>query len=76
MSSQGLPSPSPKDAANEKYQPAEASGVGRSWVQSMFSKDNASRANSFGRVRKWTSDSGASGLHSTCFWHSNYVINL
>ncbi|KAF8024634.1 hypothetical protein BT93_F1721 [Corymbia citriodora subsp. variegata] len=60
VSSQGLPSPSPKDAANEKYQPAEASGVGRSWVQSMFSKDNASRANSFDRVRRWTSDGGAS----------------
>lgn len=60
VSSQGLPSPSPKDAANEKYQPAEASGVGRSWVQSMFSKENAPRANSFGHVRRWTSDGGAS----------------
>ncbi|KAI4324639.1 hypothetical protein MLD38_030108 [Melastoma candidum] len=50
ISSQGLPSPQGKD------QPAEASGIGRSWVQSMFSKDSASRANSLSRSRKWTSD--------------------
>ncbi|XP_022765895.1 DENN domain and WD repeat-containing protein SCD1-like isoform X2 [Durio zibethinus] len=56
----GLSSPRPKDAADENQQPAEASGVGRSWVQSMFSRDTASRANSFGRVRKWTSDGSAS----------------
>ncbi|WRX17805.1 cDENN domain - like 3 [Theobroma cacao] len=56
----GLSSPRPKDAADENQQPAEASGVGRSWVQSMFSRDTASRANSFSRVRKSTSDGGAS----------------
>ncbi|EOY20984.1 Stomatal cytokinesis defective / SCD1 protein (SCD1) isoform 2 [Theobroma cacao] len=56
----GLSSPRPKDAADENQQPAEASGVGRSWVQSMFSRDTASRANSFSRVRKSTSDGGPS----------------
>nr|XP_027125149.1 DENN domain and WD repeat-containing protein SCD1 [Coffea arabica] len=55
----GLASPRP-DAANEVEQPAEASGVGRSWVQSMFSRDTTLRANSFSRVRKWTSDTGVS----------------
>ncbi|KAL3512265.1 hypothetical protein ACH5RR_024982 [Cinchona calisaya] len=54
----GLPSPRPQDAATEAQQPAEASVVGRSWVQSMFSRDATSRANSFSRVRKWTSDGG------------------
>ncbi|KAL6994875.1 Scytalone dehydratase [Sarracenia purpurea var. burkii] len=48
----GLASPHPQDATNDNQQPAEASGVGRSWVQSMFSRDTSSR------VRKWTSDSG------------------
>ena len=57
----GLASPRP-DAANEVEQPAEASGVGRSWVQSMFSRDTTLRANSFSRVRKWTSDTGNIGL--------------
>ncbi|XWS37669.1 hypothetical protein CRYUN_Cryun19dG0064800 [Craigia yunnanensis] len=56
----GLSSPRPNDAADENQQPAEASVVGRSWVQSMFSRNTASRANSFGRVRKWASDGGAS----------------
>ncbi|XVF50627.1 hypothetical protein PTKIN_Ptkin04bG0116900 [Pterospermum kingtungense] len=56
----GLSSPRPKDATDDNQQPAEASGVGRSWVQSMFSRDTASRANSFSRVRKWTSDGAAS----------------
>ncbi|OVA05014.1 DENN domain [Macleaya cordata] len=56
-SSYGLPSPGSQDAADESQQPAEASGVGRSWVQSMFSRDTTSRNNSFSRVRRWTSDS-------------------
>lgn len=57
MSSYGLPSPRPQDT-NENQQPAEASGVGRSWVQSMFSRDTTTRSDSFSRVRRWTSDSG------------------
>ncbi|GAV78180.1 WD40 domain-containing protein/DENN domain-containing protein/dDENN domain-containing protein/uDENN domain-containing protein/SBF2 domain-containing protein [Cephalotus follicularis] len=61
MSSHGLPSPHPKDATDQSQQPAEASGVGRSWVQSMFSRDT--RANSFGRVRRWTSDTGTSAAN-------------
>ncbi|GLT48924.1 hypothetical protein SLA2020_225120 [Shorea laevis] len=60
MLSHGLSSPRPKDVPNENEQPAEASGVGRSWVQSMFSRDTASRVNSLSRVRKWGSDGGAS----------------
>ncbi|GMI96344.1 STOMATAL CYTOKINESIS-DEFECTIVE 1 [Hibiscus trionum] len=55
----GLSSPRIKDAVDENQQPVEASGVGRSWVQSMFSKDTASRTNSFSRVRKWASDGAA-----------------
>ncbi|KAJ0434397.1 putative transcription factor WD40-like family [Helianthus annuus] len=66
-SSLGLPSPRPQDVTIDNQQPAEASG--RSWVQSMFSRDTTTlRANSFTRVRsKSTSDqakgseSGASG---------------
>ncbi|KAA8542690.1 hypothetical protein F0562_023811 [Nyssa sinensis] len=58
MSPYGLPSPLSQDAGDDNQQPAEASGVGRSWVQSMFSRDTKLRANSFSRVRKWTSDSG------------------
>lgn len=59
--SHGLASPRSKDATVESQQPAEASGVGRSWVQSMFSRDNSARLNSFSRVRKWT-DGGSSGI--------------
>ncbi|KAK9091206.1 hypothetical protein Sjap_024383 [Stephania japonica] len=55
----GLPSPHSQDTADESQQPPEASGIGRSWVQSMFSRDTASRGNSFSRVRGWTSDSGS-----------------
>ncbi|KAL3640758.1 Scytalone dehydratase [Castilleja foliolosa] len=55
LASFGLPSPRPQDAADSPQQSSEASVVGRSWVQSMFSRD---RASSFSRVRKWTSDSG------------------
>lgn len=58
LSAYGLPSPRSQDTTNENQQPAEASVVGRSWVQSMFSKDATSRTNSFSRVRKWASDSG------------------
>nr|GMC49630.1 DENN domain and WD repeat-containing protein SCD1 [Ipomoea batatas] len=54
----GVPSPR-KDAADDDQQPAEVSGVGRSWVQSMFSRESSLRANSFSRVRKWASDSGS-----------------
>ncbi|ESR54184.1 DENN domain and WD repeat-containing protein SCD1 [Citrus sinensis] len=54
--SNGMPSPLSKDATNDDQQPAEASGIGRSWVQSMFSREASSRSHSFSRVRKWTSD--------------------
>ncbi|CAN6717544.1 unnamed protein product [Malus baccata var. baccata] len=50
MLSHGLASPRSKDATVENQQPAEASGVGRSWVQSMFSRDTASRTTSLSRV--------------------------
>lgn len=63
MSSPGLPSPRSKDATDEYQQPAEASGVGRNWVQSMFSRDTATRTNSFSRVRKWASDGGSSAAN-------------
>ncbi|XP_043715724.1 DENN domain and WD repeat-containing protein SCD1 isoform X2 [Telopea speciosissima] len=56
VSSYGLQSPHSQDAVGESQQPAEASGVGRSWVQSMFSRDTTARTNSFSRVRRWTSD--------------------
>lgn len=56
ISSLTIASPRPQDAIIDNQQPAEASG--RSWVQSMFSRDTTSRANSFTRVRKWTSDQG------------------
>ncbi|RAL37856.1 hypothetical protein DM860_000550 [Cuscuta australis] len=57
-SSFGVLSPR-KDATVDAQQPAEVSGVGRSWVQSMFSRESSLRANSFSRVRKWASDSGS-----------------
>ncbi|PRQ32933.1 putative transcription factor WD40-like family [Rosa chinensis] len=57
--SHALASPRSKDAAVESQQPTEASGVGRSWVKSMFSRDNSTRLNSFSIVRKWTSDGGS-----------------
>ncbi|KDP20097.1 hypothetical protein JCGZ_05866 [Jatropha curcas] len=53
MLSHGLSSPRPMDVTDENQQPAEATGVGRSWVQSMFSRDS-SRVNSFARGRKST----------------------
>lgn len=60
MLSHSLSSPRPKGASIENQQPAEASVVGRSWVHSMFSRDSAARANSFGNVGKLGSDSVAS----------------
>ncbi|GAY53448.1 hypothetical protein CUMW_149310, partial [Citrus unshiu] len=48
--SNGMPSPLSKDATNDDQQPAEASGIGRSWVQSMFSREASSRSHSFSRV--------------------------
>ncbi|GLT68466.1 hypothetical protein SLA2020_406920 [Shorea laevis] len=63
ISSLGLLSPRSKDGTDENQQPAEASGVGRSWVQSMFTRDTASRSNSFSRVRKWASDGGNSATN-------------
>ncbi|PIN06522.1 RAS signaling inhibitor ST5 [Handroanthus impetiginosus] len=55
LSPLGLPSPRPQDAVNNNQPSSEATGIGRSWVQSMFSRD---RASSFSRVRKWASESG------------------
>lgn len=68
MSSHGLTSPRSKDGIDDNQQPAEASGVGRSWVQSMFSRDTASRSSSFSRVRKWTSE-GGSDADVWCLYH-------
>ncbi|KAK7320022.1 hypothetical protein RJT34_04751 [Clitoria ternatea] len=56
----GSPSPHSKDAKDENLQPTEATGVGRSWVQSMFSRNTTTRSGSFSRVRRWTSDGGNS----------------
>ncbi|KAH6799148.1 stomatal cytokinesis defective / SCD1 protein [Perilla frutescens var. frutescens] len=39
ISSYGLPAPDPQDSANNTQQSSEDSGVGRSWVQSMFSRE-------------------------------------
>ena len=74
MLSHGLASPRSKDATVENQQPVD-SGVGRSWVQSMFSRDRASRSNSFSRVRRWTSDGGSSGIFvAKIRWLYDYVI--
>lgn len=61
LASFGLPSPRPQDTADSAQQSSEASVVGRSWVQSMFSRD---RASSFSRVRKWASDSDNLGTYA------------
>lgn len=53
-----LPTQQPHDAADETQQPAEASGLGRSWVQSMFSRDPATRRPPAARVQRGASDSG------------------
>ncbi|GAA0164648.1 guanyl-nucleotide exchange factor [Lithospermum erythrorhizon] len=58
LTSYGLPSPRSQDVTDDSQQPAEASGVGRSWVQSMFSRETKSRGRSF---RNWGSDSGNVG---------------
>lgn len=52
---------SPRSPTGEIQQTAEASVVGRSWVQSMFSREPSARTNSFSRVRRWT-DSGSTGI--------------
>ncbi|RDX78914.1 DENN domain and WD repeat-containing protein SCD1, partial [Mucuna pruriens] len=57
------PSPHSKDAKDENQQPTEATGVGRSWVQSMFSRNTTTRSSSFSRVRRWTSDGGNSATN-------------
>ncbi|KAK6154007.1 hypothetical protein DH2020_013646 [Rehmannia glutinosa] len=54
VASFGLPSPRPQDVVDSSQQSSEVSGVGRSWVQSMFSRD---RASSFSRVP--TSENGS-----------------
>ena len=72
MSSLGLPSPRSKDVTDEHQQPAEASG--RSWVQSMFSRETASRSNSFSRVRKWASDGGNSGIPFVNIAYLDYYL--
>ncbi|RZB95178.1 DENN domain and WD repeat-containing protein SCD1 isoform D [Glycine soja] len=58
-----LPSPHSKDAKDENQQPTEATGVGRNWVQSMFSRNTTTRSSSFSRVRRWTSDGGNSATN-------------
>lgn len=54
ISAHALPSPRPKDGSDQNQQPAEASVVGRSWVQSMFSRDTSARM--LGRSGRWSSD--------------------
>ncbi|XP_021736316.1 DENN domain and WD repeat-containing protein SCD1-like [Chenopodium quinoa] len=56
LSAYGVQSPRPQDAAHDNQQFVEASSVGRSWVQSMFSRDTSLRAHSFTRVRSGVSD--------------------
>lgn len=56
LSSYGLQAPLPQDSANDSQQSAEASSVGRSWVQSMFTRGTSLRANSFTRVKSSVSD--------------------
>lgn len=56
-SAHATPSPHPKDGSDQNQQPAEASVVGRSWVQSMFSRDTSARIN-LGRSGRWTADGG------------------
>ncbi|KAI4350895.1 hypothetical protein L6164_005300 [Bauhinia variegata] len=59
VSALGLPSPHAKDVKSDDHQPTEATG--RSWVQSMFSRDTASRSSS--SSRKWTSDGDSSAAN-------------
>lgn len=58
MSAHALPSPRPKDGSDQNQQPAEPSVVGRSWVQSMFSRDTSARINSLSRSGRWSTDGG------------------
>lgn len=80
LSAYGLPSPRSQDASDESQQPAEASGLGRSWVQSMFSRDRSIRANSFSRVRKWTDRNSLEfslrTLTMEIIWFSRYIYCL
>uniref|UniRef100_A0A0E0FNF4 UDENN domain-containing protein n=1 Tax=Oryza nivara TaxID=4536 RepID=A0A0E0FNF4_ORYNI len=50
--SYGMASPRALDVSDESQQPAEASGLGRNWVQSMFSRDRSLRASSFNRTNE------------------------
>lgn len=59
-SSYSLNSPSSQDASSENQQPTESSAVGRSWVQSMFSRNRSIRTN-FVRPSGWTSEVDNSG---------------
>ncbi|KAL2342501.1 hypothetical protein Fmac_003786 [Flemingia macrophylla] len=61
--SHALSSPHSKDVKDDSQQPTEATGVGRSWVQSMFSRNTTTRSSSFSRVRRWTSDGGSSATN-------------
>jgi hypothetical protein len=54
LQSYGMASPHAIDVSDESQQPAEASGLGRSWVQSMFSRDRSLRATSFNRASKFS----------------------
>lgn len=68
ISPHALPSPRPKDGSDQNQQPAEASVVGRSWVQSMFSRDTSARLN-LGRSGRWSSDGGC----LICSFHQDFV---
>ncbi|KAH1135948.1 hypothetical protein GYH30_013576 [Glycine max] len=58
-----LPSPHSKDTKDENQQPSEATGVGRNWLQSMFSRNKTTRSSSFSHVHRWTSDGGNSATN-------------
>lgn len=70
-----LPTQHPHDAADESQQPAEASGLGRSWVQSMFSRDPATRRVPSARARRGASDSGILGLFCSFEIHYYSLLN-
>ncbi|XP_010677974.2 DENN domain and WD repeat-containing protein SCD1 isoform X1 [Beta vulgaris subsp. vulgaris] len=55
LSSYGVQSALSQDVATDGQQTIEASSVGRSWVQSMFSRDTSLRAHSFTRVNSGVS---------------------
>ncbi|TVU34208.1 hypothetical protein EJB05_16039 [Eragrostis curvula] len=50
LQSYAMASPRALDVTDESQQPAEASGLGRSWVHSMFSRDRSLRSTSFNRA--------------------------